>query len=307
LFYSYEDVVRINGVLSGIPTEVSEELRGWNWSKYPMIPPSRTQVAVSELFNGFCDSLRFVYVKRVLREQQREVKRLEEGTLIHRAFGEAISTAKALILELGADGYKEFRNAFMNKLRRRIDILINDLKLVINESEKYKGILEDLFDEAANIYAASYSKVVRSSYYLSPDGLVSLVVPIISEFPIDGSLVGFSKNIRADALLPPNVLIEIKTRRPDHHHELQLAAYAIAFESLYKVPINHSIIIYLDMDGRRGTLRRSEKIVVLSDQLRSEVIEKRDLAYKIIDDSYDPGLPDECDIYCPYLKVCKVE
>ncbi len=308
LFYSYEDVVRINGILSGIPTDVSEELRGWNWNKYPMIPPSRTQIAVSDIFNGFCDSFRFVYVKRILKEQQREVKRLEEGTLIHRAFGETISTAKALILELGVNGYKEFRDIFMRRLVSRMDLLFNNLKLIINEGEaRYKEILEELFEEAANIYAAAYSRAVAGSYYLSPDGLVSLVVPIISEFPIDGSLIGFSRNIRADALLPPNVLIEIKTRRPDHQHELQLTAYALAFESIYKVPVNHSIIIYLDIDSRSSMIRRSEKIVTVSDQLRSEVIEKRDLAYKIIDESYDPGLPEVCSIYCPYLKVCKVD
>jgi CRISPR-associated protein Csa1 len=306
LFYSYEDVVRINGLLSNIPVEVSEELRGWNWSKYPIIPPSRTQIAVSDIFNGFCDSLRFIYIKRVLREEQAQVKKLEEGTLIHKAFGEAIATAKSLILELG-EGYKEFRKRFMDRLSNRVDTLINTLRLINEEKGRYKGILEELFDEAANIYAAAYSKAVTSSYYLSPDGLISLVVPIISEFPIDGSLIGFSRNIRADALLPPNVLIEIKTRKPKHQHELQLAAYALAFESIYRVPVNHSIIIYLDIDSRRGIIKRSEKIITISDQLRSEVIEKRDLAYKIVDEGYDPGLPDKCDIYCPYLKVCKVD
>jgi CRISPR-associated protein Csa1 len=307
MFYSYEDIVRVNGVLSSIPSEVSEELRGWNWNKYPIIPPSRTQIAVSDIFNGFCDSLRFIYVKRILKEQQREVKRLEEGTLIHRAFGEAISVAKALILELGVEGYRDFRDMLMSRLVDKIDSLINTLKLINEDGIRYKNILKWLFNEAANIYAAAYSRAVTSSYYLSPDGLISLVVPIISEFPIDGSLIGFSRNIRADALLPPNVLIEIKTRKPKHHHELQLASYALAFESIYRIPVNHSILVYLDIDDKRGMIRCSEKILTVSDQLRSEVIEKRDLAYKIVDESYDPGLPDTCDIYCPYLKVCKVD
>jgi CRISPR-associated protein Csa1 len=88
----------------------------------------------------------------------------------------------------------------------------------------------------------------------------------VSEFPIDGSLLGFSSNIRADALLPPNILVEIKTRGPKHQHQ-QLAAYALAFESVYRVPVNHSLTVYVEID-EGGGLRRRERIVTISDQLR---------------------------------------
>ncbi len=240
-----------------------------------------------------------------MKEQQREVKKLEEGILVHKAFGIAISTVKSLILELGANGYREFRSRFIGKVTR--EHIIDGLKLLSDERERYNIILNELFEEAANVYAAAYTKSANSIYNLSPDGLLSLVVPIISEFPIDGSLIGFSRGIRADALLPPNILVEIKTRKPNHQHDLQLASYALAFESVYRIPVNHSIIVYVDIDDRRGSIRRSEKVVSISDQLRSEVIEKRDIAFKIIDESYDPGLPDKCSIHCPYLEVCNVE
>jgi CRISPR/Cas system-associated exonuclease Cas4 (RecB family) len=43
VFYTYDDVLRLNAMLSSLPSEVSEELRGWNWSKYPLLAPSRTE------------------------------------------------------------------------------------------------------------------------------------------------------------------------------------------------------------------------------------------------------------------------
>jgi CRISPR-associated protein Csa1 len=304
VFYTYDDVLRLNAMLSSLPSEVSEELRGWNWSKYPLLAPSRTQVAVSEVLGGFCESLRFVYVKKVLKEPQASVPKLEEGLLIHRTFGEAISTVKALVLKLGLRNYREFRSAFMAMLPEKEGSLSNDLRLVTQE--RARQIVQSLWEDAANIYSAAYSRVASASYSLSPDGLVSLVVPLVSEFPLDGSLLGFSSNIRADALLPPNILVEIKTRRPRHQHELQLTAYALAFESVYRVPVNYSLIVYIDVD-EKGRLKRSEKVVMLSDQLRSEVIEKRDMALKIVDEGFDPGLPERCDRFCPYLRVCGVD
>jgi CRISPR-associated protein Csa1 len=133
VFYTYDDVLRLNAMLSSLPSEVSEELRGWNWSKYPLLAPSRTQVAVSEVLGGFCESLRFVYVKKVLKEPQASVPKLEEGLLIHRTFGEAISTVKALVLKLGLRNYREFRSAFMAMLPEKEGSLSNDLRLVTQE------------------------------------------------------------------------------------------------------------------------------------------------------------------------------
>jgi CRISPR-associated protein Csa1 len=304
MFYTYDDVVRLNNILSSLPSEVSEELRGWGWSKYPLLPPSRTQLAVSEVLGEFCESLRFVYVRRVLRELGAGVPRLEEGLLIHKVFGEAISKAKSLVLELGLRGHKEFRGRFMAALPQKLEELSRTTRLV--DRKRLHTIAQTLWEEAANVYAAAYSKIASTSFALSADGLVSLVVPVVSEFPIDGSLLGFSSNIRADALLPPNILVEIKTRGPKHQHEQQLAAYALAFESVYRVPVNHSLTVYVEID-EGGGLRRRERIVTISDQLRSEVIEKRDLALKIVDESFDPGFPVKCDKFCPYLKVCGVD
>lgn len=301
VFYTYDDVIRLTKIFGDIPADISDELRGWNWNQYPLLPSSRTQVSVSEVVGGFCDSQRFVYVKRVLKEKQRYVAKLDEGILIHRLFGEALASAKLLILQLDNNS-SEFRHRFMKELIFKKNILSNGITLDKNRIDMISRIL---WEFAADIYSATYNKTILSSYYLSSDGIVGKIIPIVSEFPLDGTYLGFSSNIRADAFMPPNILIEIKTRKPKHQHELQLAAYTMVFESLYRIPVNHSVILYAYFDSKR--FHFNEKIVAISDSLRSEVIEKRDLALKIIDENYDPGLPNTCDRYCPYLEVCEVD
>ena len=37
LFYTFEDVIRFGRVVRGFPVDVSEELRGWRWSEYPVV------------------------------------------------------------------------------------------------------------------------------------------------------------------------------------------------------------------------------------------------------------------------------
>ncbi|MEM2941716.1 MAG: CRISPR-associated protein Cas4 [Thermoproteota archaeon] len=48
-----------------------------------------------------------------------------------------------------------------------------------------------------------------------------------------------------------------------------------------------------------------ECFVPVDDALRMEFVEKRDLMCRVVSEGVDPGLPGECDKYCPYLKVCR--
>jgi len=68
------------------------------------------------------------------------------------------------------------------------------------------------------------------------------VVPLVTEFPINGERVGLSRSLRADALVLPNLLVELKTRRPRPTFEAALAGYAITFESEYAVPVDRPLL-----------------------------------------------------------------
>ena len=86
---------------------------------------------------------------------------------------------------------------------------------------------------------------------------------------------------------------------------MALAGYALCFESQYKIPVNHAVILYLVFDESGASFKVYENILRVDDGLRLEFVERRDLLAQVASSGVDPGLPDVCDAYCPYLGVCR--
>ncbi len=81
-----------------MPCEVSDELRGWNWSEPPLLYPYDKLLSVADIASGFCDSGRHVYLRYVLREREKPNWRLRRGILIHYILSEAVRIGKSLVL-----------------------------------------------------------------------------------------------------------------------------------------------------------------------------------------------------------------
>ena len=137
--------------------------------------------------------------------------------------------------------------------------------------------------------------------------MTSLVTPFTTEFPVDGSLIGLSKTLRIDLMIYPNIIAEVKTRSWHSDYEIGLAAYALAFESQYEVPINYGVILMVRLDPSKRDFKLYEKIVRVSDGLRQAFIDRRDTYARIVEDSIDPGKAKKCSPDCPYIHVCREE
>jgi CRISPR-associated protein Csa1 len=306
MFYTLEDSIRLSRAFRQMPCEVSDEVRGWNWNTYPLASPSRLRLSVSDIFNGFCDSLRIIYLRYVRRERLDENDipiPVVEGSFIHRVFTEAVRYGKGLMYRESIFDACEFREHFEQVRNTKFNELYSDFKTVPhNRAER---IFLKIWGLAAHTYSASLDRLKLRSPYLVPDGLASTVIPLTTENPIDGSLIGLNRNIRLDAVLWPATLIELKTRGRHPDDALALTAYAIAFESEYEVPQNFGVVLYLRFDHDGNDFKVYEETVQFSDRLRTTFIERRDRALTLLDEGVDPGPPPECSLHCPYLKVCK--
>jgi len=300
LFYTFSDVIRLCRTFRGMPCEVSEELRGWSWSSPPLLYPYSFQLPVSDLASGFCESGRFVYLKYVAKERERPNWRLRRGSLVHYVLSESSRAAKSIVLR-GVSDPQEFKGEFMEEGRK----LLSSCKEQFKDLKDVEKVFELLWLRAADAFSSELSRAASRSPYLSMDGLAFLVAPFTTEFPIDGSLIGLSKTLRVDLMVYPNILAEVKTRgwRPDY--EIGLAAYALAFESQYEVPINHGVVVLVRIDASKGDLKVYERLVRISDSLRQAFIDKRDGYARIVEESIDPGKAKSCDPDCPYLHVCQ--
>ncbi|MGB9730224.1 MAG: type I-A CRISPR-associated protein Cas4/Csa1 [Thermoprotei archaeon] len=295
MFFTIEDLIKYSRMFRSMLVDVSEELRGWNWNVPPLIPAYPVKMSVSDLTNEFCGTGRFVYLKYVKRVQELLQPKLMRGKLIHDTITEASKMAKLLIYS----GYiKNFREKFTESGER----VYSNMNIIgVENSEE---IFKMIWDYAADVFSSSLVRARSRSPYLSVDSIVALTVPGTNEYPVDGTLIGLTKTIRIDNLLPPSIIVEYKTREFQPVYEVALAAYALAYESQYEIPINYAILVNIKIDERRRDIKYYEKLVAISDSLRQQFIDLRDSLAKIVSDQIDPGKPKSCPVDCPYFKVC---
>jgi len=294
-FYTYDDVLRVFDRVHEMHCDVSEELRGWNWSEPPLTPSYEALINASDI-NFECKTGRIAYLRNYLKVREIIPEPLSFGAFIHDIVSMATTQAKSILSNLrprsGIQFFKEMMNASQAHEFERLPA-------------EYLKAFRAIWHRAALTYSSSLDKFIEISRYLNIDGLVSLVVPWICEYPLDGRRLGLNRAIRVDALIPPNLLVEFKTRPAKRSFETTLAGYALCFECQFKIPINHGVILYIDFNKSRDSFKVYEKIVRIDDSLRLEFIEKRDLLASRASGDVDPGRSDECDLFCPYLGVCR--
>ena len=307
LYPTLEYVTRVSREIAGLPEViVSDELRGWSWRDSPIVSTQEVVLGVSDITSGFCESGRDVYLRYVKRVKPQDNEVLELGRLIHNVFHRLIESVKGVIYSRG--------------MSVNGDILEKDLRLVGEKVLKGLGdeypllkpevrdwVFRRLWGEGVRTYSAALDSVRSRSRYLTIDSIVSAVVPVITEFPIDGSLIGLSRALRIDALLLPSLLMEIKSRPPKHVFEIALAGYALAMESQYSMPVNYGLLTYVKVRPERKELLVRPKLVMISDQLREEFIEMRDRRKEIVAYGIDPSKSDGCPPECPFRKYCMGE
>ncbi|MCS7136679.1 MAG: type I-A CRISPR-associated protein Cas4/Csa1 [Aigarchaeota archaeon] len=295
-FYSYDDVLRISRIIQETPCEISEELRGWNWFAPPLLPVHGLQINVSDL-SFSCKTGRLAFLRYRMRVKERNNERLRFGAFVHRVISMATNAAKSILYSSTPNNGAELLEKMLKEMERILQHR--------DFPENYVKVFKTLWNRAALTYSSSLDKVLELSRYLSLDGLVNRVVPWICEFPVDGRPLGLSRAARIDALIPPALIIEFKTRRPSRSTEVALTAYALSFECQYRIPIDHAIILYIEFEPNGSSFRTYEKVLKIDESLRLEFIEIRDLYASKASLDVDPGIPENCDAYCPYLEVCR--
>ena len=118
---------------------------------------------------------------------------------------------------------------------------------------------------------------------------------------IDGSLIGLSPNLRVDALVSGNLIIDFKVGRKFENHELALAAYALALEANLEVPIDYGFIVYIAPNGRSKV---SVKAVYIDSDLRRDFIDARNEVIDMLLSEREPPKALTCPQTCPYRQYC---
>lgn len=289
---------------------VSEELRGWSFDSPPVEPPSRSVLfGVSELAGRYCQSMRDIYLRRVLNVRPPLNIKMARGIVLHVVNRESISVVKRLLFSGEVRSGSELVEDLLPLTRDVVDGAISEAethlaKLSDDVKDQLRVEASAFFRFLAVQAAARVDQAISKYPHSDVDSIVSVAVPPVVERKVDGSLVGLSRELSADIYTPFNAIADLKTGEFREFHPYAATGYALAIEAEEGTPVDFGFIIYVRIEPSRLVPSFRLRYFVIGDELRREFLELRDEAYEVVSVGRDPGKPPKCPDYCPYCAVC---
>jgi len=251
---------------------VDESLRGWHWYEKPLRPRAFLELSMADAVYRFCPSRRDLWLRRRVGVEGEASDGMKKGFAIHSIFHISSSVvAKAIF-----SGYSPW------------DAYEYGYRQCIKSAKMYSNIV-------------NVEKLCKEFSFIWSSMAMELGLPIaITEFTVDGSLIGLSRNLRVDALFEGSVIIELKYGSFRRDYIDALAGYAIAMESFIEMPIDFGILMLVNSDG---TAIKIEPVYIGND-VRREFIELRDEAIDILLSDIEPPKASSCPSTCPYKRYC---
>jgi len=282
--------------------DIAPELRGWNWDKPPLSPIyDSVKLGVADIANNYCPSNRDLYLRRVMGIKTPANRPMLEGGLLHDMLCRMIIAIKRVIYVHGVNCLKQLntldRNDFFNVLDKANGILstedIGVIKVKMQVLWEYE--FHSIFNRMQNVLAVQP--------HIGPDALVALELPVTVEQKLNGSFLGLSAHLSADAFVfSEPMVVDIKFGQKEKFHKLSVTGYALVMESLYEYPINAGCIVYPSFAGDRLTIERD--FCFIDDELRQWFIEERDERMRMVHEEIDPGLAQKCPEICSLWQEC---
>jgi CRISPR-associated protein Csa1 len=308
LYYLDEQEVRFltHELLPRVRTSpVDERLRGWNWHESPVKPYSyKMPLSVWEIANRVCPTNRDVWIRRkLLRKSIPTTPYIAKGIIVHKVVSGLFKEAKKRVYLGDLDGLADI---LVEKGRSIAEDEASSMSKYVDLKDQMEEIMRFAKEisryEATNIMARIMR--VKSKYpFIDEESLVNLVFPFTVEMVIDGSFLGLSKYLRADAAWVYGGLVyDIKTGMKLQWHKLQVAGYALAIESFYERPVDIGVVVYVNM-APTG-LRIEKDFFPITDDLRARFLELRDELQMMLLNDKEPPVASNCPRTCLFRKYC---
>ena len=266
--------------------DVPEDLRGWSWTRAPLEPAYPVRLGVSDVAGAYCTTARDLYLRRVLHARPGPSEPMKTGARLHRLVTGLMVSAKRRLYsvtdELSPEALRGLRSEAVDA----------------SPDRRLAGYIEDcLVAEAAHVMSAQPR--------IGVDSLVARLIPASFDVRLDGSVLGLSRHLAADAIAGPwPTVLELKFGALRDFHRLSTTGYALAFEATYEVPVNLACVIGVTFEGDRVLVDRDYHLV--DADLRQRFVETRDERAAMIYHESDPGLAGTHPPTCPFLADCQV-
>ncbi|MCR4428823.1 MAG: type I-A CRISPR-associated protein Cas4/Csa1 [Caldiserica bacterium] len=303
-FFSNEEKEKLTGFFlpKSREMQVSEDLRGWNWTRPPLEPMYDINLTISEVSSRYCPNGRDLFLRRVagLKLPPNEV--MVSGNFFHSILSDFVIISKKSIFVFGNN-----LNSLTKELQSTIPLILErNLKKV--ESPFLRKTLEEkgraILDYELRSLCYRFQETISRQPNIGADSLVFQVLPVVVEQKVDGSRLGLSPFLSCDAFYSfEPVIIDLKFGSKRDFHILGPAGYALVFESLFSFPVNLCCLVYVSF--LQDQLKIEKEFHLISDEVRMRFIEERDEKMRMVYEEIDPGVPNECSRYCQYLSQCQ--
>ncbi|TDX59016.1 type I-A CRISPR-associated protein Cas4/Csa1 [Orenia marismortui] len=280
---------------------ITDELRGWNWNQPPLEPMYDHRLALYEIAGKYCLTGRDLYLRKIVGVKSKWNQAMLQGSILHDTLAELLVTAKRLIYSYGVN---------------KQSLIIEELqKPNFKHLDKKKGILDEEFyselrDKVGVIWQFEYNRLIfrmqellAKQPYIGVDSLANLTIPVVVEQKLDGSFLGLSSHLSADAFnFCEPMILDLKFGKPRDFHKLTITGYAMVMESIYSFPVSVGCLVYPEF--KNGRLLIKKEFCIIDEELRQWFIEERDEKMRIVSEEIDPGVANKCYQSCPYFEEC---
>lgn len=281
---------------------ISEELRGWSWNTPPLEPIYDVKLALFEVANKYCPTSRDTYLRRVLGITPPPNKEMIEGIVFDETISRVITLAKKIIY---GHGVKEVTKILP-------DLSSPDYSPITPYEERLNSEELEVLKEKAKILwefeqASILSRIkeaLSKQPYINEDSLAYQAIPFVVGQKMDGSFLGLSSHLTADAFtFATPMILDLKFDIKRDFHRLSTTGYALVMEAVYEYPVDVGCIVYGRFKGKRLLIEREFHLI--DEECRQWFIEERDEKMRMVYEEIDPGLPEKCYTICPFLKECR--
>lgn len=287
-------------------TEIAEELRGWNWPQPPLEPVYPVRLALYEVAGRYCPTGRDVYLRHVQGVKSEPTPAMLQGSLFHAVLASVILQAKTLIYCHGVEEHRTIISELNRKVgaRELAPAILKQLERFPESerpaaTEKAAILLEF---ETARVVARVQDILARQPF-IGTDSLASLAVPVVVEQKLDGAFLGLSSRLSVDAYTSLEMMIlDTKFGQKRDFHRLTTAGHAMVCEAVHEYPINVGCVVYGRFVGDRLLVEKDFHII--DDEMRQWFLEERDQKARLVYEEMDPGLADDCGLWCSYWVAC---
>jgi len=257
---------------------IPDELRGWSWDKPPVKPRAYLSLGIYEVAS-YCPTRRDVWLKRFCGATPTEIPAMKLGLDVHEVISSVISSVRRYVV--------------LN------DIEVIDPSIVDEVLRKYEE--REWFKMLRHLAMITYHVLVSDYLWFKHGNGGQPFLGWLSEVRVDGSPIGLSSNLRVDAIVSGNLIIDFKVGRRYENHELALAGYALAIEANTEVPIDYGFLIYIIPNGN---IRIDVKPVYVGPDIRRDFIDARDEVIDMILSEKEPPKSPTCPYTCPFKHAC---